>query len=179
MVAANWCYIGPGGMFRRRVIELVGGRDPRYRQVGDFDFWLRAGLHGRFVHVPQALATWRSHPGSTSVSDVSEEKISEYVRLMERFFEQEGVGPELMRLRPQALAMAHHIAALKSMWIRRPQARRHLARSLWLHPTLRSRHPSHPRSLKILLRTFLLPQALDRALLTRWMKLRYGRPPSF
>ncbi|HPA80820.1 MAG TPA: glycosyltransferase [Thermoanaerobaculales bacterium] len=178
MVAANWCYIGPGAVFRRRLVERIGGRDPSYRQVGDLDFWLRAGLHGPFVHVPRALATWRSHPGSTSVADVSDEKVAEYVRVMERFFEQPGMGPELLRLRPQALAMAHHIAALKTMWRRRPLARRHLARSLRLHPTLRSRHPSHPRSLKIILRTFLLPQALDRALLTRWMRLRYGRQPS-
>jgi len=179
MVVANWCYIGPGAMLRRRLVERIGGRDPSYRQVGDLDFWLRAGLHGSFIHVPEVLATWRTHPGSTSVEDISEEKVSEYVWVMERFFEQPAVGPELMRLRPQALAMAHHIAALKTMWHRRPQARRHLARSLRLHPTLRSRHPSHPRSLKIILRTFLLPQALDRALLTRWMALRYGRRPSF
>ena len=165
--------------FLGRLEGFLGKPILRLNPRRDFDFWLRAGLHGPFVHVPEVLATWRSHPGSTSISDVSEEKISEYVRVMERFFEQEGVGPDLMRLRPQALAMAHHIAALKTMWIRRPQARRHLARSLRLHPTLRSRHPSHPRSLKIILRTFLLPQALDRALLTRWMKLRYGRQPTF
>jgi len=179
MVAANWCYIGPGAMFRRRLIELIGGRDVQFRQIGDLDFWLRAGLHGPFVHVPEVLATWRRHPASLSVADISEEKVAEYVRVMERFFERPGLTPELLRLRPQALAMAHHIAALKTMWHRRPLARRHLLRSLRLHPTLRSRHPSHPRSLKILLRTFLLPQALDRALLTRWMKLRYGRQPSF
>jgi glycosyltransferase involved in cell wall biosynthesis len=179
MVAANWCYIGPGAMFRRRLVELIGGRDVQFRQVGDLDFWLRAGTHGPFIRVAQPLATWRSHPASLSVADISEEKVAEYVRVMERFFERPELTPELLRLRPQALAMAHHVAALKTMWHRRPLARRHLLRSLRLHPTLHSRHPSHPRSLKIIVRTFLLPQALDRALLTRWMKLRHGRPPSF
>jgi GT2 family glycosyltransferase len=179
MVTANWCYIGPGAMMRRRAIELAGGRDPRYRQVGDYDYWLRVGLHGPFKHVPAALATWRTHPGSISISDTSEQKVAEYLLVMERFFELPGVTPELLELRDRALAMANYVAARKSMWYRRGQARRYLARSIRLHPLVDTENPAHPRSLKSVLRTFLLPQAVDRALLRRWMRLRYGCDPGF
>jgi hypothetical protein len=179
MVAANWCYVGPGAVMRRRLIERIGGRNPAYRQVGDLDFWLRAGMEGPFHHVPRPLATWRTHPGSTSISDTSDAKVAEYVTVMKAFFARADLPEELRALEAEALSMAHHIAALKSMWHRRNLARRYLMRSLALRPSLRSRHPSHPRSIKILLRVFLLPQAVDRLLLRRWMLLRYGEEPGF
>ena len=55
-----------GTIIRRRALELETGRDPQYRYVHDYEFYLRVGLHAPFVHIPYTLATWRSHPGSTS-----------------------------------------------------------------------------------------------------------------
>jgi glycosyltransferase involved in cell wall biosynthesis len=59
--------MGPGMVIRRSAIEAWGGRETRYRFAGDMEFCLRLSLHGRFVHVPELLATHRVHPDSALV----------------------------------------------------------------------------------------------------------------
>jgi len=44
VAVANRSYVGSCAMFKRCLIEAVGGRDPQFRQVGDIDFWPRANL---------------------------------------------------------------------------------------------------------------------------------------
>ncbi len=51
MVRWHHCLPGPGAFIRRSVIDAVGGRDPRFRYVGDYDFWLHAGVLGPFSRV--------------------------------------------------------------------------------------------------------------------------------
>jgi glycosyltransferase involved in cell wall biosynthesis len=62
VVKRHRCIVGPGAFVRRRAIELAGLRDPSFKYVADFDFWLRVGLHGPFARIPRTLATFRVHP---------------------------------------------------------------------------------------------------------------------
>ena len=59
---------GPGVIFRRDAAISIGGMNPKWVFVGDYDFWLRLSRLGEIRHRPQVLAQWRHHPKSTSVS---------------------------------------------------------------------------------------------------------------
>lgn len=100
------CPPGPGALFRRTAFEAAGGWNPALRLIPDFDYWLRLALHGRFVHVPQALAAWRIHPGSQSFATVSADRADESVRVILAFFATPGLDPEIAALRSQSLARA-------------------------------------------------------------------------
>lgn len=101
------CPPGPGALFRRAAFEAAGGWNPALRQIPDFDYWLRLALHGRFVHIPQALAAWRIHPGSQSFATVGADRAEESVRVISAFFATPGLDPGIAALRPQSLARAH------------------------------------------------------------------------
>ena len=70
MVRWHHCIPGPGTFFRRSVVTSLGGRDPSFRYVADYDFWLHAGLLGPFARLPRTLARYRHHPGSASVGQL-------------------------------------------------------------------------------------------------------------
>lgn len=101
------CPPGPGALFRRSAFEAAGGWNPALRQIPDFDYWLRLARHGRFIHIPEALAAWRIHPGSQSFATVGAERAEESVRVISDFFARSGLDPEIAALRPRSLARAH------------------------------------------------------------------------
>jgi O-antigen biosynthesis protein len=58
-------YIGHLLTVRRQLALDVGGFDPRYDKVQDFDFLLRLSERtNRITHIPRILYHWRSVPGS-------------------------------------------------------------------------------------------------------------------
>lgn len=69
MLRWHHCIPGPGAFFQRSVVDQLGGRDPEFRYVADFEFWLRAGMLGPFARIPRTLATFRWHPGGASSRD--------------------------------------------------------------------------------------------------------------
>lgn len=101
-----------GTIIRRRALELETGRDPNFRYVGDYEFFLRIGLHGAFIHIPQTLATWRSHPGSTSINSKNEAMAQENVRAIEQLYQRKEVSTEMLRVKSEALSTANYIAGL-------------------------------------------------------------------
>lgn len=82
MVHQFQCDIGPGALFSRGLLEAIGGWNTDYRQIPDFEFWLRAGKISRFAYVPRVLASWRVHPGSQTAFRSSSAKADEPVRLI-------------------------------------------------------------------------------------------------
>jgi glycosyltransferase involved in cell wall biosynthesis len=163
MVREYYCMPGPGAFIRRRGIEQVGGRDTRYRYVGDFDFWLRLGLYGPFVRLPRTLATWRDHPASASISERSRLMAEERVTLMENFYAQPNLPPEILAVKAQAMSSAYYAGAL--MIGDAAAARPYYWRSLRYH--LNSRPLGQPRSWKVMLASFVLPGAVTNSLLRR------------
>lgn len=163
MVREYYCMPGPGAFIRRSGLALVGGRDTRYRYVGDFDFWLRLGLHGPFLHLPYTLATWRDHPSSASISERSRLMAEERVTLMENFYTQPNLPPEIIAVKAEAMSSAYYAGAL--MIGDAAAARPYYWRSLRYH--LNSRPLGQPRSWKVMLASFILPGALTNSLLRR------------
>lgn len=57
-------------VFRREVIDRVGGFDPRFLTNEEYEMWLRAGLAGcTFARNPEPLGWYTCRPGSLSSSD--------------------------------------------------------------------------------------------------------------
>ena len=108
MVRGHYCLPGPGAFFRRKVIERIGGRDPAFRYVGDFDFWLRAGLLGDFVRIPEVLATFRTHADSTSVLSPSEDMAMEHFHVIDNIFNDSILQNDLKKIEDESYLNAYH-----------------------------------------------------------------------
>ena len=111
MVEYHQCLVGPGAVIRRGAIERVGGRNPEYRFVADFDFWLRMGLLGPMAKVPARLATWRAHEGAATHDRQGRAMAAEHVKLIRAFFARRDLPPEIQRIRRRAMSWAHYTAA--------------------------------------------------------------------
>lgn len=60
-------YISHLGVYRRALVEKIGGFRPGFEGSQDYDLLLRATEQtDRIVHVPRVLYHWRSHEGSTA-----------------------------------------------------------------------------------------------------------------
>jgi glycosyltransferase involved in cell wall biosynthesis len=105
------CPIGPGAFFRRHVLEHAGGWNESYRQMPDYDFWLRAGLLGEFAHIPAVLAHFRVHEGSQTFSRTTRERAMEPRAIVRSFFETPGLPAHIRALERQALSSADLVSA--------------------------------------------------------------------
>lgn len=110
MVRTHHCVPGPGAFFRRRVVEGLGGRDPSFRYVADFDFWLRAGLLGPFVRLQEVLATFRFHRDSASVREKGRAMAEEHLHLIEKFYASNHLPMGVIRVKREAYSSAYYIA---------------------------------------------------------------------
>lgn len=111
MVEQFVCPPGPGAFFRRSAFEKAGLWDATFKQMPDYEYWLRLGMYGRFVRVPEVLAAYRVHPGSQTFAATSQIQPEEPVRIIKRYFEKENVPESVKTLRDQALSTAHLISA--------------------------------------------------------------------
>ena len=100
------CHPGPGVFLKRRAAELAGFWDSAYRQMPDYDFWLRLGLQGRFVRVPEILASFRVHEQSQTFAKADEQRAMEPVLIISRFIETQGLPMEILPLKATALSSA-------------------------------------------------------------------------
>jgi len=113
MLKYHDCMPGPGAFIRRRSFELTSMRDPDFRYVNDFEYWLRLGLYGEFARIPQTLATWRFHPDATSLTGRGTAMANEHVRLVEKLYSLPALPLKVSSARPQAFSSAHlHAATL-------------------------------------------------------------------
>ncbi len=85
LVGMNTCIPGPGAIFRTLIAKKIGGRDARLRYGSDYEFWLRMSQAGTFQRIPEVLAQWRGHPGSTSIKSRSLEMAQERISIIENF----------------------------------------------------------------------------------------------
>jgi glycosyltransferase involved in cell wall biosynthesis len=127
------CIVGPGAFVRRRAIELAGLRDPSFKYVADFDFWLRVGLHGPFARIPRTLATFRVHPDSASESCRGREMAEEHIRLLEQFFSLPNLPAAVHQAKDEAFSWAHHVAGIAAGKARRT-AWEHIVKAVRYYP---------------------------------------------
>lgn len=106
MLRRHHCMPGPGAFFRRKLVEEIGGRDPGFRYANDFDFWLRAGLVGEFMRVPETLATFRHHPAARSSSDLGLEMAEEPLRMTGKVYATPDLPLEVRKAKREAYSSA-------------------------------------------------------------------------
>lgn len=106
MAVRMLCPPGPGAFFRRSAFEKAGLWHTGYKQLLDFEYWLRLGLHGRFVRIPQVLAGYRVHPGSQTFASSSNIRPEEPVTIMQDYFGNPGVPAEVLAAKDEAISNA-------------------------------------------------------------------------
>jgi glycosyltransferase involved in cell wall biosynthesis len=111
MLVKGLCPPGPGAFFTRTGFEKTGLWDKDLRTALDYDYWLRLGLHGRFVRIPEVLAHYRMHPGQESFSSMNEGMSEEPVRIVSRLYDNPALPRELLAFKQEALSNAHVLAA--------------------------------------------------------------------
>ncbi|MDB5825055.1 MAG: glycosyltransferase [Herminiimonas sp.] len=108
MVSKLLCFPGPGAFFRRSAFEKAGLWDKSFRQMPDYEYWLRLGLCGRFVRVPKVLAAFRVHP--TSLTFISSSP-DEPIKIIKNYFGRTDITDEIRALKNKTLSNAHLLSA--------------------------------------------------------------------
>lgn len=168
MLKRHHCIVGPGAFIRRRAFELTGMRDPEFRYVADFEYWLRLGLYGPFGRIPKTLATFRVHPESASVSHKGVAMADEHIRLIQKFYSLPDLPPEVQKVRAEAFSWAHHVAAEMCGPARCASLRHYLYFALYHPPSFLERS----RSEFAIILSRILPTPLYQALRQGWHKAR-------
>jgi len=145
------CHPGPGVFFTKAAFLAAGGWNSSFRQMPDYDYWLRLGRHGRFVRVPELLASFRVHEASQTFAVADEVKASEPVRIITGFIEAQPLPAALQGLEGEALSSA---------WIASAQLHIRAGRFGLGYSALRNafrlnpRNFVAPRTLKVLFHSF-------------------------
>jgi glycosyltransferase involved in cell wall biosynthesis len=105
------CLPGPGVFFRRSAFEAVGPWNAGLRQIPDFEYWLRLGLQGPFLHLPEVLASYRVHNDSPSFASVSSARAEEPASAISAFFASMPLPADIAIDRSHAVSNAHVLTA--------------------------------------------------------------------
>ena len=133
MLRCHQCIVGPGAFMRRKAFDVAGMRDPDFKYVADFEYWLRLGLYGLFARIPETLATFRVHPDSTSLSHRGVSMANEHIRMMQKFYSLPNLPPQVLEVRAGAFSWAHYVAAGRCESVREA-ARKHYLKSVQYYP---------------------------------------------
>ena len=134
MVGNFNCLIGPGGVFRTKAAQDIGGWNPKFRFVPDYDFWLRMLRHGSYLHIPSVLAIWRSHNNSISVSSKGLEMANERIQVIENYL---NVNPQTpYKIRKSAEANSLYRAAILCFFDKRINGRLLFTQALKAQPSI-------------------------------------------
>ena len=108
MIGRCLCLPGPGVVFRKDAAMKVGGRNSKWKFVGDYDFWLRLSREGSIERLPGVMAQWRDNLDSTSVSQRGERMAKERIQVIEDFLVNHEFSKDLSK---KALGNANYLAA--------------------------------------------------------------------
>ena len=95
----------------RRAFEAVGLWNSDFRQMPDYDYWLRLGLLGNFFHIPELLAEFRVHDESQSYAKGDARKSDEPVRIISDYFRMPNIPENIIGAKNEALSNAYLISA--------------------------------------------------------------------
>jgi glycosyltransferase involved in cell wall biosynthesis len=145
---------GPGSIFRASFAKQIGGRDVKWKFVGDYDFWLRLSRVGEIRHRSEVLAQWRSHSGSTSIAQRGEVMAIERIQVIENFIQNYPLSSNMKR---KAVASSYYMAARLSFFSKTIPGKKYLIKAF-----IHRRGIPETASLLVVLYITLLP-------LTRWL----------
>lgn len=128
------CLIGPGGVFRTSPAKDLNGWDETFRFVPDYDFWLRLSQYGNFKHIPEVLASWRSHASSISIGSRGLDMSRERIQVIENYLTRNPGTPK--SLRNKSRAHAYYRAALLSYFDKRVSGRQLVIKAIKSRPRI-------------------------------------------
>jgi hypothetical protein len=140
---------GPGTIFRKDAANAIGGRNPKWRYVSDYDFWLRISRKGKILRIPLVLAQWRDHLNSTSISQRNVAMANERITVIEDFLNNFSLDKKLGK---NALGNAYYMGARLSFFDSKVPGRRFMISAIRKN----NRIPSESK-LSVLIFVFLLP----------------------
>ena len=80
------CPIGPGAVFSRDLFLGSGGWNADFKQIPDYDFWIRVGRGAKFIRVDNEIASFRVHTGSQTFASSTPKKSDESIACISNFF---------------------------------------------------------------------------------------------
>jgi glycosyltransferase involved in cell wall biosynthesis len=113
---------GPGIFFRRSAFAKIGGWNSSYRQVPDLEYWLRLGLQGDFLRIPEVLAKFRIHDESQTYAESSVEKAEECIQVIDEYFKNSELPDSIRSLENRSKGNAHLFVARMHLRAGRYQA---------------------------------------------------------
>ena len=134
MIGKFNCLIGPGGVFRSSSAKLIGGWNPDFRFVPDYDFWLRLLKYGNFMRIPKIQANWRTHENSISISSKGVAMADERIKVITNHLDRSENLPRT--LRRMALGYAYYNAAILSHFDSKVKGRQLIIMSIVTYPKL-------------------------------------------
>jgi glycosyltransferase involved in cell wall biosynthesis len=123
------CIVNVGAIFRRRVVERIGGWDPSFIYLADFDWCVRAYSVGHFIRDPEVSACWRNHPGSANYAP-GLLAAREQTRLLDKIYAADGVSDDVLAVQDEAYRNAFIVAAFAMGGVNRADGR------FFVHDTL-------------------------------------------
>ena len=133
MLTTVSCPIGPGAFFRRSAYLKSGPWNPTFKQMPDYDFWLRLGLHGGIIRLPQVLAGFRVHEGSQTYSIASPQRAEESVQIVTNLINDKLATDLELDIKQRALASANLVSAQLHLRAGRPGSALDNIRKAWRH----------------------------------------------
>ena len=94
--------VGAGVMYTRELVDAVGGWNPEYPVMPDFELWIKALLIGPYVHTPHLTAVWRSHPDAITVASRGRTTADQMIKLFDRFFSHPDLPEEFREIEVEA-----------------------------------------------------------------------------
>jgi glycosyltransferase involved in cell wall biosynthesis len=111
MVTTFICAPSAGAFFWRHAFVKTGGWNTNIHRLPDYDCWLRLGLYGEFVRIPESLAAFRVHEGSQSFSETPIERAEEALEVMSGFYALPNIPTDILAVKNKAMANAHLLVA--------------------------------------------------------------------
>ena len=146
-LVGDWvCIVGPGAMIRRSALLDVPARDTRYKNIGDYEMWLRLATQGSFVRVARVLSTWRNHATGASWNDRGRVISEQYERLIAEYFKRDDLSDEIRSFKRRAYAHQDYYSGLQKLFDHEVAGRRMILRSWLKVPIMRYEFPSVKRS---------------------------------
>lgn len=125
-----------GSLMRRRTFEEVGYLDENIYRANDVDYLLRIALHHKIGYLPVPLGCFRVHSGSAAFSErLGLIGAHENLKIYAKLYSRSDLPPELLSIRQEAWAGAHHSAALSFLlWNQHRKGLQHLLMAAKLDP---------------------------------------------
>ena len=171
---ADWvCIVGPGAMIRKSAFDGAPARDVRYKNIADYEMWLRLSQKGTFVRVDNVLSTWRNHSAGASWNGRGKLISDQFHRLHSDYFRRKDISDEVRSWERRSKAHQNYYSALQKLFDDEVGGRRYILSSWILSPFIRYKYPSVKRSKLVSIAILAYPFSLRFAYICSKAGLRF------